>query len=86
MNLAELLQTTDALAHPRRAQILDALTVATLTVSEIQRVTGFDQPVVSLQLAILRKLGVVSVEAIGSRRYYSISSPKIAQVLNLFRI
>src|SRR5215218_6370864 len=44
-----------ALAHPIRIHILEILVRADRTVQELQEALGLDQPIVSQQLAVLRK-------------------------------
>lgn len=61
-----------ALSHPTRLLILDALTEKELCVSEMTELAGVDQSTVSKHLAILKEAGFVRMEKKGTMSYYSI--------------
>ncbi len=61
-----------ALAHPTRLLLLDALLEQDLCVSEMTELVGDDQSTVSKHLAILNDAGFVSMEKKGTMNYYSI--------------
>ncbi len=61
-----------ALADPTRRQILDSLRGTRSSVSEIARLQPVSRPAVSQHLKVLSDAGLVDVEAIGTRNYYSV--------------
>ncbi len=73
------------LADPKRLIILYALRSGELSVSEICEEAGFAQANVSQHLAVLRDRGLVHARKEGQFVYYSVSSPKIIEALDLLR-
>ena len=70
--MARAATTTDAfnaVAEPRRRQILDVLAGGELPVNDLVRVVGLAQPQVSKHLRVLREVGVVDVRNEGRRLY-----------------
>jgi DNA-binding transcriptional ArsR family regulator len=68
--------TTDAfnaVAEPRRRQILDALAGGELPVNALVSRLGLGQPQVSKHLRVLREVGVVDVRSDGRRRLYRLN-------------
>jgi DNA-binding transcriptional ArsR family regulator len=63
----------NAVAEPRRRQILDALAGGELPVNELVGVLGVRQPQVSKHLRVLREVGVVDVRAEGRQRLYRLN-------------
>jgi DNA-binding transcriptional ArsR family regulator len=69
--MARAATTTDAfnaVAEPRRRQILDALAGGERSVNELVVLVGLAQPQVSKHLKVLREVGVASVREDGRRR------------------
>jgi DNA-binding transcriptional ArsR family regulator len=60
----------NAVAEPRRRQILDALATRERPVGELVEALGIAQPHVSKHLRVLREVGAVSVRDDGRRRLY----------------
>lgn len=75
---ADLLQ---ALAHPKRLEILNLLTQKGLTVTEIYSMLDLPQANISQHLIILRQAGVVSAKREGKAIYYSLINKKIIHYL-----
>ena len=73
------------LADPKRLLILYALRNGELSVSEICDEVGFAQANVSQHLAVLRDKGLVLARKEGQFVFYSVSSPKIIEALELLR-
>ena len=68
--------TTDAfnaVAEPRRRQILDLLADGERPVGELVRVLELAQPQVSKHLRVLREVGAVDVREEGRRRLYRVN-------------
>lgn len=71
--MARAATTTDAfnaVAEPRRRQILDALGADELSVAQLVAHLGVSQPVVSKHLRVLREVGLVAVRDHGRQRFY----------------
>jgi DNA-binding transcriptional ArsR family regulator len=63
----------NAVAEPRRRQILDVLAGGERPVNDVVRVLGLAQPQVSKHLRVLREVGVVDVREQGRRRLYRLN-------------
>jgi DNA-binding transcriptional ArsR family regulator len=63
----------NAVAEPRRREILDLLARGELSVSEIVRELGLAQPQVSKHLRVLREVGAVEVREAGRQRLYRLN-------------
>lgn len=76
LGMARAATTTDvfnAIAEPRRRQIIDALGHGAHAVGELVSSLQMGQPTVSKHLGVLRKVGVVSVSRQGKRRLYQLN-------------
>ena len=67
----------NAVAEPRRREILALLVVRELPVSDIVNAIGLDQPSVSKHLGVLRETGLVQVRRNGRHRFYSTNAVAI---------
>ncbi len=74
-----------ALAHPTRIRILERLRDGEGTVGELQRALGLDQSVVSQQLAVLRRQGIVEAEKQGATVRYRVRDEGLFQLLDAAR-
>jgi DNA-binding transcriptional ArsR family regulator len=63
----------NAVAEPRRRQILDALAGGERPVNDLVRQLGLGQPQVSKHLRVLREVGVVDVRERGRQRLYRLN-------------
>jgi DNA-binding transcriptional ArsR family regulator len=63
----------NAVAEPRRRQILDALSGGELPVNDVVRLVGLSQPQVSKHLRVLREVGAVDVREDGRQRLYRLN-------------
>ncbi len=76
LGMARAATTADAfnaVAEPRRRQILDALAAGERPVGELVDVLGLAQPQVSKHLRVLREVGAVDVREDGRRRLYRVN-------------
>jgi ArsR family transcriptional regulator len=73
------------LGDPKRLMIISVLREGDRTVSEICDELGIPQANISQHLAILRDKGLVRSRKDGQWVYYSLSSPKIAEAMDLMR-
>lgn len=67
----------NAVAEPRRRQILTYLLVQERQVGEIVAAIGLDQPSVSKHLGVLRRVGLVHVRRNGRHRLYRTNAEAI---------
>jgi DNA-binding transcriptional ArsR family regulator len=63
----------NAVAEPRRRQILDALAGGERPVNDLVRLLGLSQPQVSKHLRVLREVGAVEVRDEGRQRLYRLN-------------
>jgi DNA-binding transcriptional ArsR family regulator len=63
----------NAVAEPRRRQILDVLAGGERPVNDLARLLGLAQPQVSKHLRVLREVGVVNVRDEGRQRMYRLN-------------
>jgi len=63
----------NAVAEPRRRQILDALAGGERPVNDLVTLFGLAQPLVSKHLRVLREVGLVDVRAEGRQRMYRLN-------------
>jgi DNA-binding transcriptional ArsR family regulator len=63
----------NAVAEPRRRQILDVLADGERPVNDLVRQIGLAQPQVSKHLRVLREVGVVDVREEGRQRVYRLN-------------
>ena len=74
--MARAATTTDAfnaVAEPRRRQILDALAAGERPVNDLVAALGLAQPLVSKHLRVLREVGLVDVRDEGRQRLYRLN-------------
>ena len=70
----------NAVAEPRRRQILDVLGSGELPVGELVRAVGLPQPQVSKHLRVLREVGAVAVREDGRRRLYRVNGEALKPI------
>jgi DNA-binding transcriptional ArsR family regulator len=74
--MARAATTTDAfnaVAEPRRRQILELIAQVERPVSDLVELLGVAQPQVSKHLRVLREVGAVSVRDEGRQRFYRLN-------------
>lgn len=69
------------LGHPARIHVLELLSDAELSVTELQRLVGVEPPNLSQQLAVLRRAGMVTTRRQGTSMYYSMAAAEINELL-----
>jgi len=74
-----------ALAHPTRIAIVEALRSGELSARAIQERLGIEQANLSQHLAILRTRQIVANRKEGNQVFYSLRSPVLAEVLEMMR-
>jgi DNA-binding transcriptional ArsR family regulator len=70
----------NAVAEPRRRQILDALAAGERPVNDLVRELGLAQPQVSKHLRVLREVGAVEVRGDGRRRLYRLNGQALKPI------
>jgi DNA-binding transcriptional ArsR family regulator len=86
--VARAATTTDAfnaVAEPRRRQILDALVDGERPVNELVRALGLGQPQVSKHLRVLREVGAVDVREDGRQRLYRLNGQALKPIHDWIR-
>ena len=74
------------LADPERLMIIDALRDGEVTVTDLVDALEIPQANVSQHLAVLRDKGLVESRRDGQWAYYTLTSPKIVQAVDLLRV
>lgn len=67
----------NAVAEPKRRQLLDALGMQERSVNELVALLDWDQPMVSKHLAVLKKVGLVSERRVGRQRLYRVNAAQL---------
>ena len=81
--MARAATTTDAfnaVAEPRRRQILDALAGGERPVNDLVALLGLAQPLVSKHLRVLREVGLVEVRDEGRQRLYRLNAEPLKPI------
>jgi DNA-binding transcriptional ArsR family regulator len=81
--MARAATTTDAfnaIAEPRRRQILDLLAAGERPVNDLVRLLGMAQPQVSKHLRVLREVGAVEVRDEGRQRVYRLNGAALKPI------
>ena len=83
LRMARAATTTDAfnaVAEPRRRQILDLLADGEASVNELVARLGLAQPQVSKHLRVLREVGLVGVRDAGRQRLYRLNGRSLKPI------
>ncbi|MDQ3725113.1 MAG: metalloregulator ArsR/SmtB family transcription factor [Actinomycetota bacterium] len=72
----------NAVAEPRRREILDLLVAGERPVNDLVELTGLGQPQVSKHLRVLREVGVVEVREEGRRRVYRLNGEALRPIFD----
>ena len=83
MLMARAATTTDAfnaVAEPRRRQILDLLAGGERPVNDLVHELGMAQPQVSKHLRVLREVGAVAVRDVGRQRLYRLDGQALKPI------
>jgi len=86
--MARAATTTDAfnaVAEPRRRQILDLLAGGSRPVNELVQALGIPQPLVSKHLRVLREVGLVQVHDRGRQRVYRLDGEPLRPIYEWVR-
>jgi DNA-binding transcriptional ArsR family regulator len=72
----------NAVAEPRRREILDLLAARARPVNELVELTGLGQPQVSKHLRVLREVGAVRAREEGRRRLYRVDAEALRPIFD----
>ncbi|HYI46193.1 MAG TPA: metalloregulator ArsR/SmtB family transcription factor [Actinomycetota bacterium] len=81
--MARAATTTDAfnaVAEPRRRQIIDALAEGERPVNDLVALLDLAQPQVSKHLKVLREVGLVEVREVGRQRMYRLNGRSLKPI------
>jgi DNA-binding transcriptional ArsR family regulator len=70
----------NAVAEPKRRQMLEAMGANELSVNEIVAKLGWPQPMVSKHLGVLKQVGLVSERRMGRRRMYRVNAGQLKPI------
>lgn len=70
----------NAVAEPRRRQILDLLADGERSVNDLVSLLHLPQPLVSKHLRVLREVGLVQVRDSGRQRLYGLNGPELKPI------
>lgn len=73
------------LGHPARIRVLELLSEREHAVAELLPEVGVEPANLSQQLAVLRRAGLVVTRKEGSTVHYSLTSPHVAELLQVAR-
>jgi len=70
----------NAVAEPKRREVLAVLGVEELSVNEIVEKLGWNQPMVSKHLGVLKQVGLVSERRVGRQRMYKVNAEQLKPI------
>jgi DNA-binding transcriptional ArsR family regulator len=70
----------NAVAEPKRRQVLEALGAKELSVNELVEALGWNQPSVSKHLGVLKQVGLVSERRAGRQRIYRVNVERLKPI------
>lgn len=70
----------NAIAEPKRRALIEAVIGKELTVNQIVEHTGWNQPMVSKHLGVLRQVGLVSERKEGRYRVYRVNAARLKPI------
>ena len=72
----------NAVAEPKRRQVLAVLGTEELSVNEIVERLGWNQPMVSKHLGVLKQVGLVSERRVGRQRMYRVNAERLKPIFD----
>src|SRR6266545_1342620 len=70
----------NAVAEPKRRQVLELLGRQELSVNEIVKKLGWTQPMASKHLGVLKQVGLVSERRVGRQRLYRVNAERLKPI------
>ena len=72
----------NAVAEPRRRELLEAMGTDELWVNEIGERLGWNQPMVSKHLGVLKQVGLVNERRVGRQRLYHVNAERLKPIFD----
>jgi DNA-binding transcriptional ArsR family regulator len=72
----------NAVAEPKRRQLIQAMGEQELSVNEIVDLLGWNQPSVSKHLGVLKQVGLVSERRVGRQRLYRVNAERLKPIFD----
>ena len=72
----------NAVAEPRRRQLIQAMGDRELPVNEIVEELGWNQPSVSKHLGVLKQVGLVTERRVGRQRLYRVNAERLKPIFD----
>lgn len=70
----------NAVAEPKRRQVLEVIGTRELSVNEIVNKLGWTQPMVSKHLGVLKQVGLVEERRVGRQRLYRVNAEQLRPI------
>jgi len=70
----------NAVAEPKRRQVLEDIGAKELEVNEIVKLLGWSQPMVSKHLKVLKQVGLVRERRVGRQRLYRVDAERLKPI------
>jgi DNA-binding transcriptional ArsR family regulator len=70
----------NAVAEPKRRKVLEVIGTQELSVNEIVERLGWNQPMVSKHLGVLKEVGLVSERRAGRQRMYRVNAERLKPI------
>ena len=70
----------NAVAEPKRRKVLEVIGTQELSVNEIVERLGWNQPMVSKHLGVLKEVGLVSERRVGRQRMYRVNAERLKPI------
>lgn len=70
----------NAVAEPKRRQVLETIGNGELSVNEIVKKLGWTQPMVSKHLGVLKQVGLVEERRLGRQRLYRVNAEQLKPI------
>ena len=72
----------NAVAEPKRRQVLAVLGAQELSVNQLVELLGWNQPSVSKHLGVLKQVGLVSERRVGRQRMYRVNAERLKPIFD----
>jgi DNA-binding transcriptional ArsR family regulator len=72
----------NAVAEPKRRQLIQAMGAQELSVNEIVDLLGWNQPSVSKHLGVLKQVGLVEERRVGRQRMYRVIAERLKPIFD----
>lgn len=70
----------NAVAEPKRRRVLEVIGTKELSVGEIVELLGWNQPMVSKHLGVLKQVGLVKERRVGRQRLYTVNAEMLKPI------